>query len=106
MPPPQYRYPVPSLSTNTAGSNSQTTPDIPGVLDVTSALPSGSVHGPIGLSAVRTPIPPVPFAKYRKNLSLPFMFFTAAAGAQDDPAHFAIPWPPLAPFAPATGMAP
>lgn len=62
-PPPAYRYPVPSSSTKTAGSNSHTTPDIPGVFGVTSAFPIGSVHGPIGESAVRTPIPPPLFAK-------------------------------------------
>jgi hypothetical protein len=39
----------------TADSPSHTTPDIPGVFGVTSGFPIGSVHGPVGLSAVRTP---------------------------------------------------
>ena len=64
IPPPKYKYPSPSSSTNTAGSKSHTTPfPTPSVLELTNAWPIGSVHGPIGLSAVSTPIPPPPFAK-------------------------------------------
>ncbi|MNJ43255.1 hypothetical protein D3C77_382540 [compost metagenome] len=91
IPPPTYRYPEPSSSTNTAGSNSHVTPDIPGVLWVTNARPNGSDHGPIGESAVNTPIPAAPLEKYKKNLSFPLIFFLATAGAHEFDAHFAIP---------------
>ncbi|MNE65320.1 hypothetical protein D3C80_1607920 [compost metagenome] len=63
IPPPIYKYPVPSSSTSTAGSKSHVTPAIPGVLPVIRALPSGSDHGPIGESAVSTPMPDAPFEK-------------------------------------------
>jgi hypothetical protein len=64
------------------------------------AFPRGSVHGPIGLSAVRTPILPALLAKYKKNFSLPFITLCVAAGAHELLAHFA------APQDPATGISP
>lgn len=67
-----------------------------------SGLPIGSTHGPVGESAVSTPMPPALLAKYRKNLSCPFTFLCAAAGAHEFAAQVAAPcgpatliWPSL-----------
>ena len=88
-PPPKYIYAFPSSSTRTAGSNNHNTSAQLGVFLVISPWPSGSLKGPVGESASRTPIPPPPSAKYRKNLSCPSIFFHAAAGAHEFFAHFA-----------------
>jgi hypothetical protein len=48
----------------------------------------------MGLSAVNTPMPLPPLQKYRKNFSFPSIVLCAAQGAQELPAHLAMPFGP------------
>ena len=93
-------YPVPSSSTITAGSKSHTISAQAGSFREISGFLIGSLKGPVGLSEQTTPIPFPESAKYKKNLSLPFIFLHAIAGAQEFVAHDA------GPFYPATGIVP
>ena len=106
-PPPKQRYALPSSSTITAGSNNHSTVSHVGVCRLTSCFPRGSVQGPSGESAVRTPIPLPLSAKYKKNFSLPSIVLCATHGAHELLAHLAAPsGAPSSKFLPATGIAP
>ena len=102
-PPPKQRYALPLSSTSTAGSNNHSTVSHVGVSLLISCFPRGSVQGPSGESAVRTPIPLPLSAKYKKNFSFPSIVLCAAHGAHELLAHLAAP---SSEFLPATGIAP